>query len=538
MAYIRRWRKYHAVVASLAQSSDEEVLPYQNISTNYDGNACISNSSSNENYHESVSDRDNYVTDDTDVHLDDSENGAETSTDSDNSDDQSASDFNNVPDLIEDLSGWATRNGCTRSALNDLLFILRKQGLRVPKDARTLLQTPRRVNTIQKLGGDYLYLGIESGILKVISTHLEYFRSNNEVILTFNVDGVPLFKSSNVQMWPILCSVQHFEPFVVAFYCGNSKPNSVVGYLDDFLSELKDLAEDGIRFEEKNLKVSVSSFVCDAPARSFLKCTKGHNAYYACERCVIKGKWEGRVVFGLSNIDTMPSLRSETSFNNFEYRDHQMGITPLINAGISCIKSFPLDYMHLVCLGVVKRLLMFLKSGPRICRLSHQQLELLSEKLCFLNGKMPREFARQPRSHFYLDRWKATEFRQFLLYTGPLVLRPVVSKHVYEHFLSLTVAMSILLHNDVNFRNVHTGYARELLVYFVKTSELIYGETFVSYNVHSLIHIADDVEHFGKSLNDISAFQFENHLQKLKISVRKAQNPIAQATKRIRKVEI
>jgi hypothetical protein len=161
-------------------------------------------------------------------------------------------------------------------------------------------------------------LGIESGILKVISTHLEYFRSNNEVILTFNVDGVPLFKSSNVQMWPILCSVQHFEPFVVAFYCGNSKPNSVVGYLDDFLSELKDLAEDGISFEEKNLKVSVNSFVCDAPARSFLKCTKGHNAYYACERCVIKGKWEGRVVFGLSNIDTMPSLRSETSFNKYQ----------------------------------------------------------------------------------------------------------------------------------------------------------------------------------------------------------------------------
>jgi hypothetical protein len=72
------------------------------------------------------------------------------------------------------------------------------------------------------------------------------------------------------------------------------------------LIELKDLVEDGISFEEKNLKVSVSSFVCDAPARSFLKCTKGHNAYYACERCAIKGKWEGRVVFGLSNIDTMP----------------------------------------------------------------------------------------------------------------------------------------------------------------------------------------------------------------------------------------
>lgn len=266
MAYIRRWRKYDAVVASLAQSSDEDVLPYQNISTNYDGNACISNSSGNENYHESASDRDNYVTDAIDVHLDDSENGAETSTYSDN---QSASDIDNVPNLIEDLSGWATRNGRTRSALNDLFFELRKQGLRVPKDARTFLQTPRGVNTVQKLGGDYLYLGIESDILKVISTHLEYLRSNNEVILTFNVDGVPLFKSSNVQMWPILCSVQHFEPFVVAFYCGNSKPNLVAGYLDDFLSELKVLVEDVISFEEKNLKVYISSFVCDAPTRSF-----------------------------------------------------------------------------------------------------------------------------------------------------------------------------------------------------------------------------------------------------------------------------
>jgi hypothetical protein len=82
---------------------------------------------------------------------------------------------------------------------------------------------------------------------------------------------------------------------------------------------------------------------------------------------------------------------------------------------------------------------------------------------------------------------------------------------------TLKTSKGASLHPSIpNAYNVHTGYARELLVYFVKTSELIYGETFVSYNVHSLIHIADDVEHFGKSLNDISAFQFENHLQKLK----------------------
>lgn len=319
------------------------------------------------------------------------------------------------------------------------------------------------------------------------------------------------------QMWPILCSIKKFEPFVVALFCGNSKPSSVHDYLSDFLVELNNLVQNGISIGDAVLTVSVGSFICDAPARAFLKCIKGHNAYYACERCIIRGRWNRRVVFSL-NDDRNTPLRSEASFNNFEFKDYQIDISPLINAGIgiSCIKSFPLDYMHLVCLGVVKRILSFLKSGPSQCRLSGQQLDILSGKLSALNGKMPREFARQPRSLYYLDRWKATELRQFLLYTGPLVLRSVVSNQVYKHFLSLTVAMSILLESDEDFRNEHLSYARELLKYFVKTSEMVYGDTFVSYNIHSLIHIADDVEYYGVSLNELSAFQFENHLQKLK----------------------
>lgn len=57
------------------------------------------------------------------------------------------------------------------------------------------------------------------------------------------------------------------------------------------------------------------------------------------------------------------------------------------------------------------------------------------------------------------------------------------------------------------------------------------------YNVHNLIHLCEDVRYFQCSLNDIAAFQFENHLQTLKKCVRKAQNPIAQITKRIAEVE-
>ena len=78
--------------------------------------------------------------------------------------------------------------------------------------------------------------------------------------------------------------------------------------------------------------------------------------------------------------------------------------------------------MHLVCLGVVRRLLFFLTvNGPRQCKLSSQQIKLLSDKMVMLNGEMPSDFARQPRSFEYLKRWKATEFRQFLLYSGLVI---------------------------------------------------------------------------------------------------------------------
>ena len=65
-------------------------------------------------------------------------------------------------------------------------------------------------------------------------------------MLSINIDGVPLFKSSGIQLCPILCSVRKFDPFVVAEFCGDAKPNSVQEYLSDFLSELTNLQQNGI----------------------------------------------------------------------------------------------------------------------------------------------------------------------------------------------------------------------------------------------------------------------------------------------------
>jgi hypothetical protein len=200
--------------------------------------------------------------------------------------------------------------------------------------------------------------------------------------------------------------VRQFKPFVVAVFCGDAKPNSVQEYISEYVSELANLQQNGIHFNDEIglLRVTVHAFVCDASARPFVKC---HNASFSCERCIIKGIYrQGRVVYSID--DNLPALRTEQSFKNFEYKDHQLTKSPLVHAGLSCIRSFLLDYMHLVCLGVAKRILVFIKQRPRECILSHQQFQTLSGKQFSLNGKMPRDFAGQPRTLYCIDNWKAT----------------------------------------------------------------------------------------------------------------------------------
>jgi hypothetical protein len=175
--------------------------------------------------------------------------------------------------------------------------------------------------------------------------------------------------------------------------------------------------------------------------------------------------------------------------------------------------------------------------GPKVCRLSVHQRNEISERLKMLNGRMLSDFARQPRSLTEQDRWKATEYPQFLLYTGAIVLRDIVPEDIYHVFLSLSVAFSIMLNSDDETRNAYLPFAKNVIDHFVDNCSSIYGPTFASYNIHSLKHLHEDVSQHNCSLNNISAFPFENYLQKIKKLVKGTHNPIAQVCKRLKEVE-
>lgn len=115
--------------------------------------------------------------------------------------------------------------------LESLMDILRQRCYPdLPKTAKTFLGTSSVQYEIENFGTDeeFVYLGLQANLDKCINSQLN---ESNKIELLINVDGVPLFKSSRKQLWPILCLVftQHsyYQPFPVAIFCGNGKPSSL-----------------------------------------------------------------------------------------------------------------------------------------------------------------------------------------------------------------------------------------------------------------------------------------------------------------------
>lgn len=146
---------------------------------------------------------------------------------------------------------------------------------------------------------------------------------------------------------------------------------------------------------------------------------------------------------------------------------------------------------------------------------------------------MRMAFVRKPRSLRLVRLWKATEFRNVLLYTGPIAFKSFLHKDLYNHFIMLHVAIRIL--NSSKLRDF-IDYAHELLQHFVSTFKLLYGVHNISHNIHGLVHVAQDARKFGV-LDSFSAFKYENYLQTFKKSIKKHCKPLEQIVRRCSEYE-
>lgn len=106
--------------------------------------------------------------------------------------------------LRERLAEWVNEYRIPKRAVNGLLPILKSYGAHsLPLDYRTLLLTPTNVDISPVAGGHLWY----NGIRKSLGILFHDLDENLDISLTFNIDGLPLYKSSKLNFYPILASI-------------------------------------------------------------------------------------------------------------------------------------------------------------------------------------------------------------------------------------------------------------------------------------------------------------------------------------------
>ena len=120
-------------------------------------------------------------------------------------------EVNEITSIQDDLAKWATNYNVSQ-----------KNGLDVPKDARTLLRSKRKIETSTVAGGEYFYFGLKYW-LSILIKESQKLANICQLTLHVNIDGIPLFNNSKTALWPILGCVVELNALVfpIALFCSN-----------------------------------------------------------------------------------------------------------------------------------------------------------------------------------------------------------------------------------------------------------------------------------------------------------------------------
>lgn len=452
-----------------------------------------------------------------------------------------------IEDDIPTISRRKIKNAFLSAALthkqgNIILKTLRENPfnlLHLPKDSRTVLNTPTFVASRfihHVAGGEYLHVGFKDSLLrklKMIPVH----QLPDSIEIEFSTDGGRLDKSGVWQFWPIqfrIINIADKRPMIVGVFKGRHKPSNAHDFFDMFITEINEIIDSGgIRIRDRILPLRIRCFVADAPARALILNHYGHNSANACSKCKVEGHrcelpgYRGTMIF----VGTRHPLRTDEEYKNCTDEDHHRGESPLSLLPMGLVTAVPFDAMHLVHLGIVKKVFRAHVDGKYVCeKLSVRKLNILDSRMNALIEYCPTEFGRRPREIRKYSNFKAVEFRQILLYTAPAILLNVFPEEYYQHFMALHSVIRLLMSETTE--PIMHDFCQHTMETYVRMCEILYGQPFLSYNVHGLLHIVDDVRVLGP-LETFSAFCYENNMPQFQKYLRKPHLSLQQFCKRL-----
>ncbi|XP_014235969.2 uncharacterized protein LOC106658483 [Trichogramma pretiosum] len=340
----------------------------------------------------------------------------------------------------------------------------------------------------------------------------------------FNTDGAQLFNSSKKSLWPLQLYINELPPeirfkhiIIAALMETESEPTAKLMnlYMKELVEEMQQLREEGVQIinslsgEVEYVSIMPFTGNVDTVARPKLQNRIQFNGAYGCSWCYHPGIWiDGSMRYVLQNEDA--PLRSHVEHvsdmkfaleSNKSIRGVKGESILLSLSNFDIVWDLPPDYMHGTLLGVTKQLLnkwlsIFLKK---------KELEKIKTRM--LNIKLCRDIRRSIRPLEFSGKYKATEWRNWLLFVSLPALKDILPPEEFLSYCYLVDSIYRLLKAPItpeDLRRVEYN-----LLKFVGESEMNYGRGFVTFNLHSLNHLYHAVQQTGP-LWATSAFPFEN----------------------------
>ena len=232
--------------------------------------------------------------------------------------------------------------------------------------------------------------------------------------------------------------------------------------------------------------------------------------------------------------DEIGELRTDESFKNRTDKEYHIRKSPLEDI-VNMVTQFPLDRLHLIDLGAIRRIFKFLiEAKVSSIKLKPSIINRLDWLANGLHSYFPSEFKRKPKSISDFRGYKGSEFKRIGHYDGMLLfyylcLIAPEYKSAKQCFLLLCCALRILSDKKLCLELLED--ARAMLDGFVSFSASVFGAHFVVYNIHHLKHVCDDCTLHG-NLEEFSAELYESYLGRIKQWLRAPGRTITQVIAR------
>ncbi|CAG5096787.1 Protein of unknown function [Cotesia congregata] len=372
------------------------------------------------------------------------------------------------------------------------------QLLSIPNISKSILyrHTRRKIN---ENALEDIYDGCE---YQKLCSSGEFLSNPNNMSFTLNTDGCSVSNSSKASAWPVYLEINELPPharkrhmLLAGIYCDFDKP-VMNNFLVKCMSELNDLYRKGIQWLKSDGTKVESKFVLlmcsvDSIARPPILRMTQFNGDFGCTYCYSRG----------STSDNNQLVRYYPASEQIRLRtdkELRLGMLKAFkdNKKVNGVK----ECMHSVYLGVVRQHILLL-------------LDLVDSKFFnHINGrtaaiKPPTRISRLPRPIGEIKNFKASEFRNWLLYYFLVCFDGLLESKYMKHFALLSQAIYYLNQASITLEELHN--AEILLDQYVEQFEELFGIENMTFNVHLLKHLPQTIRNWGPMWAH-NAFTFES----------------------------